>query len=139
MNDAAGDRVRMNTGHVQNRSRYAPDQETRFLYELWRQSYEAELTGEFTRALEIHRRILSRVGTSYAAYLRAGWLHYQAGGYSRSLHFYVKALLLSPGEKAPLCGIKNCHLAMGNKEAAARAANALRFIEDNDCEHAVAV
>ncbi len=90
------------------------------LQELWVESHQAELAGRITRALEIHEQILSRIGTSYAAYLRAGWLHYQAGGYRRSMHFYVTAMLLSPEDCSPLYGMRNCYAAMGDAEAVAR-------------------
>jgi tetratricopeptide (TPR) repeat protein len=90
------------------------------LYELWERSYEAEKAGQLTRALEIHETILSRIGTSYAAYLRAGRLHYRAGGYRRSLSFYVKALLLSPDEAVPRYGMMHCYVAMGDMKAASR-------------------
>jgi tetratricopeptide (TPR) repeat protein len=99
------------------------------LCRLWAASYAAERAGELTRALAIHEQILSVIGVSYAGYLRAGWLHYQAGGYRRALHFYITALLLSPDEAFPMCGIMNCHLALGDSERAERAAQALHVAE----------
>lgn len=99
------------------------------VHELWKRSYEAERDGEISAALEIHEQILSRIGTSYAACLRAGRLHCRAGGYRRSLSYYIKALLLSPGDGAPLRGMMNCHLAMGNRDAAAQAVSALHAVE----------
>jgi tetratricopeptide (TPR) repeat protein len=133
--------LRTETSGTPDSAGLMPDEETRSLYELWTASYEAELAGEITQALEIHLQVLSRIGTSYAAILRAGWLHFQAGGYSQSLHYYIQALLLSPGERSPLCGLIRCHLAMGNKAAAARAARVLDAVDvpARPLDHPIAV
>jgi tetratricopeptide (TPR) repeat protein len=94
---------------------------------LWTESCEAEREGRITRALELHEQVLSCIGISYAACLRAGRLHYRVGGYQRSLSFYVKALLLSPGESAPWYGMVLCYVAQGDTESAA---GALRAAEE---------
>lgn len=84
------------------------------LQSFWTASLEAEEMGDITRALEIHERILDEVGRSYVAYLRAGWLNYQAGGYIKALEFYEKASRRSPGSVAPLFGAMSCYVAMGD-------------------------
>jgi len=124
-----GQVFRMDVSEEQELMAAAVAGDVEFLHELWRESYEAELAGGITRALALHEKILSRIGTSYAAYLRAGRLHYRAGGYKRSLSFYMKALLLSPSEDAPLCGMLNCYVAMGDRESAARASRSLHSTE----------
>jgi tetratricopeptide (TPR) repeat protein len=84
------------------------------LQTIWAESIDAELEGDISLALDIHEQILPVVGKSYAAYLRAGWLHYQAGGYRKSLEFYELAAGCSPGDIAPLFGAMDCYVAMGD-------------------------
>ncbi len=102
------------------------------LQELWTLSLDAEKAGDVSRALEIHDLILDEAGRSYLAYLRAGWLHYRAGGYVKSLEYYGKAARRSPGSVAPLFGAMGCHVAMGESEEAARLVKAVIDLEGLD-------
>lgn len=90
------------------------------LQDFWMASLDAERVGDITHALELLERILDEVGRSYAAYLRAGWLHYQAGGYTKALEFYEKASRCSPGADTPLFGAMGCYVAMGDTYNATR-------------------
>jgi tetratricopeptide (TPR) repeat protein len=107
-------------------ARHICKEDTRSLRALWDESYEAEQAGDIRRALDIHEQILNRELASYDALLRAGWLHYQTASYSLALHFYIRALSVASGEVAPLCGMINCHLALGDKSAAEHVECALR-------------
>jgi tetratricopeptide (TPR) repeat protein len=99
------------------------------LQHLWKLSLDAEKVGDFTQALQIHDHILKEAGRSYLAYLRAGWLHYRAGGYLQALEFYGKAARRSPGSVAPLFGAMGCHVALGEAEEAARLVKAVIDLE----------
>ena len=83
------------------------------LQSIWQESLDAELDGDLTLALEIHAQIIFVVGQSYSACQRAGWLHYQAGGFRQALMFYSKASDCSPMEAAPLFGAMACNAALG--------------------------
>lgn len=96
----------------------------------WNESLEAERIGDITRALEIHDRILSEVGRSYVAYLRAGWLNAQAGGYRKALEYYEKASRRSPGSVAPLFGAMGCYVAMGDPINASRMVKSIVAIDE---------
>ncbi|MCF7848363.1 MAG: hypothetical protein K9M45_05885 [Kiritimatiellales bacterium] len=90
------------------------------LHMCWRESLEAERAGDISLALEIHKQILSEVGKTYVVNLRAGWLYYQTGGYSKALECYEKAARSFPEAVAPLLGAMCCQLAMGKPYSAAR-------------------
>lgn len=102
------------------------------LQSIWRESVDAELDGDISLALEIHEQILAVIGSSYEAFLREGWLHYQAGGYTRALEFYEKASDQSPGSVAPLFGRMVCHVAMADSVKAVPLMKAVIDLEGLD-------
>lgn len=100
----------------------------------WVESLAAEQAGDITKALEHHDHILDEVGRSYVAYLRAGWLHYRAGGYNKAIEFYEKAARRSPGSVAPLFGAMGCHVAMGDAHNASKLVQTILSLEEMDDE-----
>lgn len=97
--------------------------------ELWAKSVEAEADGDYSAALEYHGKILPKIGKSYAAALRAGWLHYKNGEYSMALKHYEKAAGFSRGALSPLYGIMNCQVKMNDDARAERTAKAILVID----------
>ena len=87
---------------------------SRILREYWQESVDVERVGDFTKALELHEQILAEVVCSYEMCLRAGWLHYQAGGFQQSIYFYDEASRCCPEAIAPLFGAMGCYVAMGD-------------------------
>jgi tetratricopeptide (TPR) repeat protein len=90
----------------------------------WAASRAAEERGDYRKALEIHRKILSEEKASYAASLRAGWLCYLLGAFNEALQYYERACALS-SDDWPLYGIMNCLRALGDEESLAIVANSI--------------
>lgn len=74
----------------------------------------AEELGDYSQALEYHERLMDEAGLSYSTCLRAGWLHFQAGGFRRALDFYKAAAACLPDACEPVLGALDCCVAMGN-------------------------
>ncbi|VGO21186.1 tetratricopeptide repeat protein [Pontiella sulfatireligans] len=100
------------------------------LQTIWNESLDAELDGDLTLALEIHGQILTVVGRSCTAYLRAGWLHYQAGGFKQALKFYGKAAECSPDSTAPLLGAMGCYASMADSVESTRLAKKIARLDE---------
>lgn len=97
---------------------------------LWAKSLEAEADGDYVYALKYHEQLPPKVGASYSAALRAGWLHYMNQDYSAALKHYEKAAGLSSGALAPLYGAMNCHVALKDNARATRVAKAILVIDE---------
>ena len=100
--------------------------------ELWQESLAAETNGNYAAALDIHEQILPKVGITYLASLRAGWLNYMIGRYPDALRFYEKASQQSSGTITPLYGAMNCHDALGDSARVIRVAKAILVINELD-------
>jgi tetratricopeptide (TPR) repeat protein len=97
--------------------------------ELWRAMNAAEAEKKFDQALKINQAIRDQSGELYLIDLRAGWLHYQKKQYGEALGFYRKAAGMAPSALAPLMGLSNCHLALGDLESSAQTATAVLAID----------
>ncbi|MDF7799446.1 tetratricopeptide repeat protein [Pontiellaceae bacterium B1224] len=94
----------------------------------WAESRRVEELGDFKKAMEIHRTIISEENASYAASLRAGWLYYKLGAYGKALEFYERACALSNDDWA-LYGIMNCLAALGDDDTLAVVSDAISRAE----------
>jgi tetratricopeptide (TPR) repeat protein len=94
----------------------------------WGESVAAELAGDYTRALRTLEKANATAGLSYASCMRTAWLHYQAGGYKRSLEYYEIANLFSGSALEPMLGALDCCVAMGDLAAANEYITAIRFL-----------
>jgi tetratricopeptide (TPR) repeat protein len=113
---------------LRNAHNFSPDETVSvilILREYWQESIDLEQIGDFTKALELHEQILAEVGCSYEAYLRAGWLHYQAGGYPQAIQFFDIASENFPEAVAPRFGAMGCYVAMADSYHAARMVKAI--------------
>ena len=98
--------------------------------DLWAKSLEAEADGDYVYALKYHGQLLPKVGKSYSAALRSGWLHYMNEQYLTALMHYEKASGFSSGALAPLYGAMNCHVALKDNARAAKVAKAILVIDE---------
>jgi tetratricopeptide (TPR) repeat protein len=74
--------------------------------DLYRQSYAAEATGNYTGALDAMESIAGRIGRDdYVATLRVGWLFYLAGRYQDAAISYSRAVQMEPQAIEPKVGI----------------------------------
>jgi tetratricopeptide (TPR) repeat protein len=97
--------------------------------ELWRAMNAAESEQKLDQALKINQAIRDQTGDLYLVDLRAGWLHYKKKQYVEALGFYRKAAGLAPSALAPLLGLSNCQLALGDLESSAQSATAVLGID----------
>lgn len=89
----------------------------------WAKSRRAESRGDFRKAFKIHQAILAVDQTSYAVFLRAGWLSYKLGAFEEAIQYYEQAAVIC-NDEGPKQGIRNCLAA--RRDAAASAKPALR-------------
>ncbi len=75
-------------------------------------SYEQEVKGEYTRAIETLKAVYDE--NSYEINLRLGWLEYIAGQFSESMPYYQKCITLKPLSIEARLGLVNPTAAMGN-------------------------
>jgi tetratricopeptide (TPR) repeat protein len=97
--------------------------------EMWRAMNAAEAEQKLDVALKLNQAIREQSGDQYLVDLRAGWLHYRKKQYVEALGFYRKAAGLAPSSLAPLLGLSNCHLALGDLDSAAQAATSVLAID----------
>ncbi len=76
-------------------------------------SYSFEYYGKYAEAHELGEKLTAGSPKEYFFALRAGWLAYLAGKYSRSLDLYQNALLLKPDSLEPRLGQLLPLLALG--------------------------
>ena len=92
--------------------------------EMWRAMNAAEAEQKLDVALKLNQAIRDQTGDLYLVDLRAGWLQYKKKQYALAMGFYRKAAVLAPSALAPLLGLSNCQLALGDLESAAQTATA---------------
>lgn len=119
----------MNTQSYKTQS--TPAKEGSRMENLWAASRRAEGAGDIAGALDFHKRILEAGELTYASFLRAGWLHYLADNYKRSLPFYELAYEHAEGDVWPLYGMLNCHTALGNGAAATKVLESIHCMESS--------
>lgn len=70
----------------------------------WGQTYQLEAKGDYAQAARLTRHFTESPQTAQFAWLRIGWLDYNAGHYAKSLHAYRHALALNPHSLDALLG-----------------------------------
>jgi len=79
-------------------------------------SYPYEKAGEYTKAIDVMKKVYSGNESSYEVNLRLGWLTYMAGLFTESLTYYQKAITLMPLSIEAKLGYVNPAAALGNWE-----------------------
>ena len=72
---------------------------------LFRESYLAEATKNYSTALALTKEILSKGHDTYVVRLRLGWLYYLNGRYQESVKEYSRAISMAKGAIEPKLGI----------------------------------
>ncbi|VGO20330.1 tetratricopeptide repeat protein [Pontiella sulfatireligans] len=90
----------------------------------WAKSRRAESRGDYKKALKIHKDILAEDDSSYAVFLRAGWLSYRLGAFEEALRFYEQASAIS-NDEGSVHGIMNCLIALGDADTLAKVAESI--------------
>ena len=88
----------------------------------WEQTYQLETNGDYAQAAKLTHQFTGSAQTAQFAWLRIGWLEYNAGHYGSSLRAYRHSLALNPhsldailGQTLPLLAEK--HYAEAAEEA----------------------
>ncbi|MBM4403445.1 MAG: tetratricopeptide repeat protein [Candidatus Cloacimonetes bacterium] len=91
-----------------------------------RDSYNAETTGDYSRALDVMIKLATADANDEFYQLRLGWLYYMMQDYASAFNHYQKSNTLVANLDAQL-GMLNCHLALGKwNDALALAHNILK-------------
>jgi len=82
------------------------------LQEAFKQSYELEYSGEYSKAIGLLKEVYSE--DSYEINLRLGWLTYLSGNFTEAIPYYQKSIELKPLSVEARLGLVYPASAMGN-------------------------
>ena len=82
------------------------------LQEAFKQSYELEYSGEYSKAIGLLKEVYNE--DSYEINLRLGWLTYLSGNFTEAIPYYQKSIELKPLSVEARLGLVYPASAMGN-------------------------
>ena len=82
------------------------------LQETFKQSYELEYSGEYSKAIGLLKEVYNE--DSYEINLRLGWLTYLSGNFTEAIPYYQKSIQLKPLSVEARLGLVYPASAMGN-------------------------
>jgi len=82
------------------------------LQEAFKQSYELEYSGEYSKAIGLMKEVYNE--DSYEINLRLGWLTYLSGNFTEAIPYYQKSIQLRPLSVEARLGLVYPASAMGN-------------------------
>ena len=82
------------------------------LQEAFKQSYELEYSGEYSKAIGLLKEVYNE--DSYEINLRLGWLTYLSGNFTEAIPYYQKSIQLRPLSVEARLGLVYPASAMGN-------------------------
>ena len=82
------------------------------LQEAFKQSYELEYSGEYSKAIGLLKEVYNE--ESYEINLRLGWLTYLSGNFTEAIPYYQKSIQLRPLSVEARLGLVYPASAMGN-------------------------
>ncbi len=82
------------------------------LQEAFKQSYELEYSGEYSKAISLLKEVYNE--DSYEINLRLGWLTYLSGNFTEAIPYYMKSIKLKPLSVEARLGLVYPASAMGN-------------------------
>ena len=82
------------------------------LQEAFKQSYELEYSGEYSKAIGLLKEVYNE--DSYDINLRLGWLTYLSGNFTEAIPYYMKSVKLKPLSVEARLGLVYPASAMGN-------------------------
>lgn len=82
------------------------------LQEAFKQSYELEYSGEYSKAIGLLKEVYNE--DSYEINLRLGWLTYLSGNFTEAIPYYMKSVKLKPLSVEARLGLVYPASAMGN-------------------------
>jgi len=82
------------------------------LQEAFKQSYELEYSGEYSKAIGLLKEVY--IEDSYEINLRLGWLTYLSGNFTEAIPYYQKSIELKPLSVEARLGLVYPASAMGN-------------------------
>jgi len=82
------------------------------LQEAFKQSYELEYSGEYSKAISLLKEVYNE--DSYEINLRLGWLTYLSGNFTEAIPYYMKSVKMKPLSVEARLGLVYPASAMGN-------------------------